>query len=183
MGHETDPAEGDLLRLAQAGDREAFGVLCEHQARRTYAAALALTGRHDVALDLCQEAFAKAFAAIDRVDPTRPFFPWLYQILRRLGLNHLRDRRRSNSLGEMDGFVAKHTDDPSDELARAELRDRCRAAIAELPPLEREVLVLREYQALKYREMAELLEIPIGTVMSRLYSARRRLASDLKELS
>lgn len=183
MGHDPNSAEGDLLRSAQAGDREAFGVLCERQARRTYAAALALTGRHDVALDLCQEAFAKAFAAIDRVDPDRPFFPWLYQILRRLGLNHLRDRGRATASGEMDGFVARHASDPAEELARAELRDRCRAAIAKLPPLEREVLVLREYQALKYREIADLLEIPIGTVMSRLYSARRRLAPDLKELS
>ena len=183
MGPDPNSTEANLLRSAQAGDTEAFGVLCKLHARRTYAAALALTGRHDAALDICQEAFAKAFAALQRIDPERPLFPWLYRTVRHLGLNHLRARSRSTATPEMDGFVAKHADDPAEELAKAELRDRCRAAISELPPLEREVLVLRQYQSLRYREIADLLRIPIGTVMSRLYSARRRLASDLKELS
>jgi len=140
-------------------------------------------GNPDDALDLSQEAFARAFRARRRLDPDRPFYPWYYQILRRLCFNHVRDRRTrrmrlagaSDWLAEQAGRRAP-APDPQEAAVRAELRRRVQAAIGTLPEREREVLVLREFEGLRYREIAELVGVPLGTVMSRLYGARRRLA-------
>lgn len=154
--------------------------------RPAYFAALGLVGSHDDALDLSQEAFARAFRARRRLDPERPFYPWLYQILRRLCFNFLRDGRARRGKLERAGPWLAHElhgragGEPARELERAELRARLETAIGRLPPPEREVLVLREFEGRSYREIAELAAIPIGTVMSRLYRARRALAAALE---
>jgi RNA polymerase sigma-70 factor (ECF subfamily) len=158
--------------------------------KRAYFVALGLVGAHDDALDLSQEAFARAFRARHTLNPDRPFYPWLYQILRRLCFNFLRDRRTRQSrlagaatwLADEAGARAAETA-PDRAAERADLRGRIEAAIATLPPHEREVLVMREFEGLRYREIAGLLSIPIGTVMSRLYAARRALAGALGEES
>jgi RNA polymerase sigma-70 factor (ECF subfamily) len=182
---ETD-TEGSLIQRMRAGDREAFGLLVERHMRRAYFQALGLVGSREDALDLSQEAFVRAFRARQTLDPERPFGAWLYQILRRLCFNFRRDRRVRASLLERGGSAwlaaaaaQSAPEDPAAALARSE---RCRlvsAAIDRLPDREREVLVLREFEDLKYREIADLVGVPVGTVMSRLYSARRRLAEVL----
>ena len=173
--------DGELILRAQAGDRAAFGTLVEGHMRDAVRWAVGWVGDADAALDLAQEAFARTWRSRDRLDPTRSLRPWLYQTLRRLCLNHLRDQRSRGRKLCLDGaLIARaNPEDPADLVETDELRQRCRAAIAELPDREREVLVLREYQRMKYQEIADLLEIPLGTVMSRLYSARRRLARAL----
>lgn len=182
--------EGDsdtaLARRVRAGDSEAFGLLVERYKRRAYAQALAIVRSREDALDLSQEAFARAYRARHTLDPDRPFYAWLYQILRRLCFNFLRDAQAQAHLLEAQGNEwlvslahAAHAD-PLQEAERAEARRRVAAAIGDLPPHEREVLVLKEFEELKYREIADLLGIPIGTVMSRLYSARKRLAEALE---
>lgn len=171
-----------LVLRAQRGERAAFGALVARYMERAYYAALGLVGTHDDALDLSQEAFARAFRARATIDPERPFFPWLYQIIRRLCFNHTRDRRARRQKLELSGsWLADATmglspPSPDRELERSELREQVAAAIDRLEPREREVLVMREFQELRYREIAELLDIPLGTVMSRLYAARRSLA-------
>lgn len=188
LGGERGGAERALVLRARDGDREAFGDLVTRYMRRAYYQALGLVGSHEDALDLSQEAFARAFRARRSLDPERPFYAWLYQILRRLCFNFLRDRRtRTRKLAAAAGWLADEAgaraaaDDPSRITVRAELRARVAAAIDALPDREREVLVLKEFEGLRYREMAELLGIPMGTVMSRLYAARRRLAASLAE--
>lgn len=182
------PDDGPLVLRVKQGDRDAFGELVGRHMRRAYFAALGLVGSHDDALDLSQDAFARAFRARHSLDAARPFYPWLYQILRRLCLNFLRDRRaRHAKLARAAAWLAddagaKAAEDAPDRAAeRAELRTRIEAAIQTLPPHEREVLVMRELEGLRYREIADLLGIPIGTVMSRLYAARRGLAAALGE--
>lgn len=181
--------ESALIRRAQAGDREAFGDLVSRHMRRCYYAALGLVGSPQDAEDLSQEAFARAFRARGRLDPDRPFYPWLYQILRRLCFNFTRDssarRRKLERVGgwlEDEARTRESTADPERVRARDELREKLESAIADLPGSQREVFVLKEFQALKYREIAELLDVPIGTVMSRLYAARQRLADRLGEV-
>lgn len=178
--------EQSLVRRARGGDRAAFGDLVSRYMRRAYFAALGLVGSHDDALDLSQEAFARAYRARRTLDPERPFYPWLYQILRRLCFNFTRDRgRRRARLAEATPWLAESEgsraarNDPARQAELAELRTRFESAIAQLPDGEREVLVLREFQDLRYKEIAELLDIPVGTVMSRLYSARKALARSL----
>jgi RNA polymerase sigma-70 factor (ECF subfamily) len=183
-----DPGTDRALVLqAQSGDNRAFGELVTRYMRRAYFAALGLVGNHDDALDLSQEAFARAFRARRSLDPERPFYPWLYQILRRLCFNFLRDRKtRAAKLAAASAWMAADAgdhaaqDSPQRHIERAELRERIEAAIATLPAHEKEVLVMREFEGLRYREIADLLGIPIGTVMSRLYAARKALAAALE---
>jgi len=178
-------ADRTLVLRAQNGERAAFGELVTKYMQRAYYAALGLVGSHDDALDLSQEAFARAFRARATIDPERPFFPWLYQIIRRLCFNHTRDasshRKKLQKVGSWlsDTTMGRGPDRPDRALERSELRDQVAAAIDRLQPHEREVLVLREFQGLRYREIAETVDIPIGTVMSRLYAARRALAREL----
>jgi RNA polymerase sigma-70 factor (ECF subfamily) len=178
--------DGVLIRRAQAGDAEAFGRLVERYMRRAYYSALSLVGSREDALDISQEAFVRAFRARQTLDPERPFYAWLYQILRRLCFNFLRDRRtRLRNLEAAgswleDEAASRQAVDPARALEREEERRRVGTAIELLPAREREVLVLKEFEGLTYREIASLVGIPIGTVMSRLYSARQRLADALE---
>lgn len=191
MAHSAGGVTEDdawLVRRAQAGDREAFGLLVERYMRRAYYSALALVGTREDALDLSQEAFARAFRARRTIDPDRPFYAWLYQILRRLCFNFLRDRRaRAMKLDAAAAWLADEAagraqPGPEEAYARVDARRRVAAAIEQLPEREREVLALKEFEGLTYREIAELVDIPIGTVMSRLYAARQRLAAALEEV-
>jgi RNA polymerase sigma-70 factor (ECF subfamily) len=155
--------------------------------RRAYVHALGIVGSREDALDLSQEAFARAYRARRTLDPDRPFYAWLYQILRRLCFNFLRDAKTRARLDaeQIDWLVSlSHSPEanPAQEALREEARRRIAAAIERLPAGEREVLVLKEFEDMKYREIAELLAIPLGTVMSRLYSARHRLAETLEDL-
>lgn len=185
--NQTGEADVALIRRAQAGDAEAFGVLVERYMRRAYYAALSLVGSREDALDLSQEAFARAYRSRAAIDPERPFYAWLYQILRRLCFNFIRDRRSRrqtlNAAGSWLADEAAHRGLPGPDAAleRAEARRLVAAAIEQLPAREREVLALKEFESLSYKEIAALVGVPIGTVMSRLYSARQRLAQALEE--
>lgn len=187
MSEGTEVSERTLVLRAQAGDRRAFGELVARYMQRAYYVALGLVGSHDDALDLSQEAFVRAYRARASIDPDRPFYAWLYQIVRRLCFNFLRDRStRRRKLQEATPWLADLASaaaaDPARAAERAELRGRLEAAIETLAEREREVLILREFEGLKYREIADLLGIPIGTVMSRLYTARRNLAERLGDV-
>lgn len=183
----TADTEMVLIRRAQAGDAEAFGQLVERHMRRAYFAALSLVGTREDALDLSQEAFARAYRARESIDPERPFYAWLYQILRRLCFNFVRDRRsRAQTMTAAGGWLADEAadrawPDPAQAFERTEARRLIAEAIEQLPPREREVLALKEFEGLAYKEIAELVGIPIGTVMSRLYAGRQRLAQVLEE--
>ncbi|MEE8250785.1 MAG: sigma-70 family RNA polymerase sigma factor [Gemmatimonadales bacterium] len=190
MDGSKSSVERDLIIRSQRGGRKAFGELIKRHMQRAYYAALGLVGSHDDALDISQEAFARAFRARKSLDPDRPFYPWLYQILRRLSFNHIRDQRsRGRKLQSESAWIVENAsdragrNDPARLTERGEVRERVRRAIEELSEHEREVIVLKEFEQLRYREIAELLAIPIGTVMSRLYSARRSLAGRLEDLT
>jgi RNA polymerase sigma-70 factor (ECF subfamily) len=171
-----ESSDGDLVRRAQSGDRKAFGELLERYMRRAYYSALGLVGSAEDARDLSQEAFVRAFRARQTIDPERPFFAWLYQIIRRLCFNHTRDRRtRLRGIDAAQNWLV----DQAETRHSGANPDR---ALETLSEKDREVLVMKEFEGLRYREIAALLDIPIGTVMSRLYSARRRLAASLEEI-
>jgi len=153
--------------------------------RPAYFAALGLVGSREDALDLSQEAFARAFKARQTIDPDRPFYAWYYTTLRRLCFNFLRDRRRRDAWMAEGGawietVIVSGADSPERTAERHDEQRRLASAIAALPPHEREALVLKEFEGLKYREIAELVGVPIGTVMSRLYAARQRLSAALE---
>ena len=150
--------------------------------QRAYYGALGLVGSHEDALDLSQEAFVRAYNARDSIDSDRPFYTWYYQILRRLCFNLGRDKNtRRNLLDEANSWLVAQAEkrgpqQPHEHNELVELQQQTRSAIESLPDAEREIIVMRELQEMKYKEISETLGIPIGTVMSRLYAARKKLA-------
>lgn len=178
--------EATILVDACSGDRRAFGLLVRRYQRQAYAVAYSFVGNRDDALELAQEAFARAYKAMDRFDASLPFYPWLYRIIKNTCLNHLkkRNRRGEVSLQAMQdsGFdVASHHEAADNSLHRSDLRTKLASALDQLPDDHREILILRHFQELSYKEIAECLGIPQGTVMSRLHAARKNLRSCLGE--
>ena len=177
-GHEIGDAE--LASKAKRGDIDAFGELVERYKERAYMIALGFVGNPDDAMDLSQEAFVKAFKAMRTFKDGCDFYPWFYAVLRNTCFNFLRRRkiRKESSLDAAReyGFdVVDGAPDPSATLERKELRALVRAEIDNLAPVHKEILLLRHYELLSYKQMAGVLGCPIGTVMSRLYAARQTL--------
>ncbi len=181
-----DP-EVDLVRRARSGDRAAQESLVHRHRRSMFLLALQLLGNRDDALDVVQDAFLRFFSTLQRFDVRRPLKPWLYQIVRNRVVDLYRRRRvrRHEPLDRGDDAPALQLRDlrvdPERDAARSELRSRLWQALDELSPKQREILVLRDYQDLSYAEIATTLDIPIGTVMSRLHGARQRLRKILQD--
>ena len=180
--------ESEVLVAAARGDRKAFGQLVRAYQRRAYAAAYSLVGNRDDALELSQDAFVKAFKAMKRFDLTMPFYPWLHRIVRNTSLNHLKKKKRrgESSLDQMmeSGFDAHDPGySPDDSASRVELLRHIHRAMGELTPEQQEILRLRHFMELSYGEIATSLEIPQGTVMSRLHGARKKLRIIMESLN
>ena len=167
--------EQSLIRRAQAGDRDAFGALVRYSYPRVYRVAMRIARNREDAAEMTQETFVRAVQSIGRFDPQRPLFPWLYQISRNLSLNRIqRSRSREGSLPEFD-LLDPRSATPEEAAIRSESSQQIREAIERLPEHHRAVIVLSHFDECTYEEMAHVLEVPIGTVMSRLYNARKRL--------
>ena len=171
-------AEEKAIIACQRGSRDAFGVVVEAYMRRAYVAALAILGNREDALDVSQEAFVKAYRAIRRFDPTRPFYPWFYRILRNVCYDWLR-RRRTRPRSGFEGEIADIRSNPEILARRTEVREEVWRAVNRLKERDREIILLRHFQHLSYAEIADALQIPKGTVMSRLFTARSRLRGEL----
>lgn len=180
------PEDAVLVRNAQQGDMAAFESLVRRYQHRVYALCRRLTGAHQSADDLAQETFVKAYFALSRFDVRRPLYPWLRRIAVNAGLNYLkaRDRERpleDGSSGGRKGPVAARDDDPVERLESAEFRARLDRAVESLPADQKGVFVLRLHEGLSYEEIGRELDLPLGTVMSRLNRARQRLKALLAD--
>jgi RNA polymerase sigma-70 factor (ECF subfamily) len=169
MNHQAALSESEILTLVQKGDREAYQEIVVRNMRSAYYVALAFVHNHQDALDLSQEAFIKAFRKIKKFDTKRPFFPWFYRILKNLCIDHYKHRRRLNEvpLENVRVLEVEHED--------REMKKALWKGIDKLPDEQKEIIVLRYFQQLSYQEIAEILDKPIGTVMSSLYYAKKRL--------
>lgn len=125
------------------------------------------------ARDATQDCLVKVLRNLHRYDPNRRFSTWVFGIARNTCIDEHRRRRRR--AWDEPGEVPSDEPSPVQEISRAQRADRLRRALAELPPLYREVLVLYHFEHLKYQEIADMLEIPIGTVMNRIFRARKKL--------
>jgi RNA polymerase sigma-70 factor (ECF subfamily) len=180
-GSETQLDERSLIMQAQSGDREAFGLLVRAYLQRVYRAAYGIVHNHDDASDVAQDTFVRAYKNLGRFDVSRPLFPWLYQIARNLCLNRIeRINKRETRLPEFDTLRSSHWT-PEEAVIAKDEQERVRLAVASLPDQHREIIELSHFQECSYKEMAEILGIPIGTVMSRLYHARQKLKERLAE--
>jgi RNA polymerase sigma-70 factor (ECF subfamily) len=181
---EGEAAE-DLRAVARArnGDHAAFRELVERTQGRAFGLALRVLRDEEVARDVVQDAYLKAYGSLDRFEGRSSFYTWLYRIVMNLCLDRKRRERSSRRVDRNEEALAEAAADPESisepepqrALERAELRGQLARAIALLPEDARRTLELREIDGLSYQEIAECLGVPKGTVMSRLHHARRRV--------
>ena len=175
-----------LISLTKSGNKQAFGIIVKRYMQRAYYVALGFVGSHEDALDMSQEAFVRAFRAIKRFESGKQFFTWYYQILRNLCFNLLRNRKKTAySFSELPEHEITYMSDnklgrPDEVYEQKELKEYLWSAIYNLSEMDREIIILREFQNNSYQEIAELLNCPVGTVMSRLYYARKKLAEEMR---
>jgi RNA polymerase sigma-70 factor (ECF subfamily) len=176
----VDAAEASLLRDARDGNLFAFEEIVKRYQRRVYATAMRIVRRHDVADDVVQEAFLRAHQALARFDLTRPFGPWICRIAANLAVNHVRSpQSREEPLPEAHAETPAAGLSPLVGVLDDEARRELSRALDGLSSEQRAVFVLRVFDELSYKEIADALEISIGTVMSRLSRGRERLREAL----
>jgi len=186
----VEASDWELVRRCKENDREAFRELVERYQRKAVAIALGMLHDREDALEIAQEAFVKVFTGIKHFKEEASFYTWLYRIVVNLAIDRQRQRNRQPSLerdeqeeGEndrVDTMPDETTVDPYEQVKDKELRERIRAAIDELTPAHKAVILLREVEGLSYEEISEILQCSRGTVMSRLHYARKRLQSRLR---
>lgn len=172
--------ERRTIERAQNGERAAFGDLVKHYQKRAYSIAYGFVGNREDALELAQDSFVKAYKAIHRFDLRMPFYPWLYRIVKNTCLNHIkkRNRRRESSLNfmmESGRDFPSPRKGPDHKAILGELKGAVEYGLSTISQHHREIIVLRHIHEKSYSEIADCLEIPHGTVMSRLHGARKSL--------
>jgi len=188
----VESSDWDLVTRARTGDRETFRALVERYQRRIAALALGMLRNREDAMDIVQETFTKAYRNLDRFKGDAAFYTWLYRIAVNLCVDHQR-RESKQQLTPLDvedrndGLPltlpnGPRPDQPFDRTRDAEIATGVRAAINELTPDHRAVILLREVEGLSYAEISQVLDCPKGTVMSRLHYARRQLQGRLRGL-
>ena len=177
--------DAQLMDSVQQGNPVAFRVLVERYKKKAYFTALKLVGDPDDAYDLSQEAFIRVYNARRRYDKSHPFYAWFYTILRNLARNHLRKRAvRLEHAARIRRIRRRNVDvsgSPESILETDEAKKAVWAAIEKLSYEHREIIILRHFEDMSYDEIAKLLGIAVGSVMSRLYYARRKLRDLLGE--
>jgi len=191
---QSSPAvdDHDLVLAARKGDRDAFRTLFERYHRRAYALALGVLRHPDDALDVVQDAFVKAHKYLDKFEGNSGFYTWLYRIVMNLAIDHLRKHRRVKPVEFDEARLEEDRDEgllprilgenPGRALLDKEIRRRIDAALDELSDNHRAVLVMRELEGLSYEEMAQAMACSKGTIMSRLFHARRNMQKRLIDL-
>jgi len=183
----TEEISDDIALIAgiQKGDRNAMQALVEKYKKKAFYLALGMVGNSDEAYDISQDAFLRVFKSARKFDLSQRFFPWFYSII----ANRCRDvlaRRRKREAKEVaieeQEYVLIAESNPEAELIKKERAHLLRRALARLEFEDREIIMLKHFRDLSYDEIAVLLKIPKGTVMSRLYYARKKLARYFHEL-
>ena len=183
----------DLVQRVQAGDKAAFRALFDKYHRRAFAVAMGVVKNEDDALDAVQEAFVKVHKNIHKFQGSSNFYTWLYRIVMNVSIDHIRKttRRKSQDFDERalheesevagDGALVPSVTNanPGKAALRRELGGAIQAALDTLPEHHRAVIVLREIEGMSYEEMAVTLEVPKGTIMSRLFHARKKMQEAL----
>lgn len=179
MGERDSIADAELVRRSRDGDSDAFGTLVDRYARAAYAVAMSVTGRHADAEDAAQESFLVALQRLEECRKPDRFGAWLMTIVR----NRSRNLVRREVLRDTDPIpitAGSRGPTPERETERSELRAQLEGALAQLPEVQREIVLLHDLEGWKHREIAERLSLPSGTVRSHLHFARKTLRAALE---
>lgn len=199
VSDDTDAAAGDpeedlgLVGLAQKGDMRAYDALVIRHQGRIYAMIRNMVKNDADAWDLSQDVFVKAWKALPRFEARARFSTWLFRIAHNVVYDWVR-KRKIESAGELNDEIFDRdkidlsartapafVESPDDALSNTELRAKIEDALGKLSPEHREAVVLKDVQGLSYKEIAEVMECSLGTVMSRLFYARQKLQTLLKD--
>ena len=191
---QDDVPELDLVRQAQAGDTEAFDRLVSRSRTRIFGMIYNMVHNEQDAWDLAQDSFLKAWKSIARFRGQSSFYTWMYRIVMNVTIDWLRKKQVKGAGAEFDDAIQLKEIDPSSRtvphagplphegMQGREIRDRIDAAIEQLSPEHRAVILMKEIEDMQYREIAESLGCSIGTVMSRLFYARKKLQNLLRDV-
>jgi len=181
----TQDPDSEMVQAVLDGDPEAYRSIVERYERRIYHVVYGMVRNPEDARELTQEAFVKAYKNLKTFRLESKFYTWLCRIAMNLSIDHHRrmkhrshaeyDDQRSSGAAAGVIELASRRDNPQANVVQKQLRERILEAFDQLPEDQRQVIVLREIEEMAYREIAEILDIPEGTVMSRLYYARRKL--------
>ena len=167
--------DNTAIQQCRAGEREAFRYLVERYQAEAIGHAVAILGNRDDALDAVQEAFIDAYQALGRFDLARRFYPWFYTLLRNRCFKLFASRRRQEAESMDELQILSPTAGPSREETIS-----LEQALLALTPEQRELVTLKHLDGLSYEELATRFSVPVGTIMSRLYHARKQLREKLK---
>ena len=191
---QVDVSELDLVKQCQAGQTEAFDQLVNRYRSRVFAMIYNMVHNEQDAWDLAQDSFVKAWKSIKRFRGQSSFYTWLYRIVMNVTIDHARKKQIKGAgtefndevkLGEIEpaARTAPRSEPlPHRQMERSEIRARIDAAISQLTPEHRAVILMKETEDMQYHEIAETLGCSIGTVMSRLFYARKRLQNLLRDV-
>ncbi len=184
-------SDAELVRAVLKGDQTSYRVIVERYQGRVHAVIYGMVRNREDARDLTQETFVRAYQNLSRFRIESGFYTWVYRIAMNTTIDHIRRQKKRAHEAFEDGVATRetggvmsdgaHMDSPGKSLERKRLHGRLLAALDELPEDQRQVIVLREVDGLSYKEISEVLEVPEGTVMSRLFYARRKLQNALSE--
>jgi RNA polymerase sigma-70 factor (ECF subfamily) len=189
-----EPDDLELVRRCKEGDQRAFRILVERYQKRVYAVAFGMVKDREEAMDIAQDAFVKVHKYLDHFKGDASFYTWIYRITANLAIDRIRARRVRDSVefddrfrkdeegGGGEGILATRLgSNPQKAALRRELAEKIQGALEQIPEKHREILVLREVEGMSYEELAAVLKIPKGTVMSRLFHARAKMQRILGE--
>ena len=181
------PDDLTLVKRCRDGDAKAFQTLVERYQKRVYALALGMLKDRDEAMDIAQETFVKVYKYLDHFKGDSSFYTWIYRIATNLAIDARRRKAPAGDPVEFDEAVQRESPDepgvmssrlgsnPQQALMRRELVNKIDEALSQLPEKHRSILVLREVEGLSYEDLARTLKIRKGTVMSRLFHARKKV--------
>ena len=191
---QADVSELDLVRRCQAGDTEAFDELVTRYRTRVFSMIYNMVHSEQDAWDLAQDSFLKAWKSIKRFRGRSSFYTWIYRIVMNVTIDWLRKKHVRGAGAEFDDAIQLREVDPASKtvpkaealpyvtMDREEIRLRIDKAIAQLSSEQRAVILMKEIEGMQYHEIAEALGCSIGTVMSRLFYARKKLQTLLRDV-
>lgn len=184
----------NLVKRIKNGDKEAFRTLVEKYQRKVFSIAYGMVHNREDAMDLTQDAFLKAFHNLGRFEGSSSFYTWLYRIVVNVCIDHIRRSGKRFNVDYDDSLLREDAVEGNDHIlpstlganplrvyGRKELLEQIGKALDEISPIHRQAIVLREIEGLSYKEMADVMGVSKGTVMSRLHHARKNLQMKLHE--
>ena len=173
---ENNPIdEKEIIKQIKNGKKEAYHELVNKYMRKAYYYALGFVHNEQDALDISQEAFIRAYRKIKNFDPEKKFLPWFFQIIRNLCMDWIKKRKKSSEI-PINGVRILESQDKDREM-----KEILWKGIDELPIEQKEIIILRYFQGFSYQEISQILNKPIGSIMSSLYYAKKRLKKKIEK--